>query len=105
VPFQYEWLDEMFLEMTTFIFFVLTGYKFRPAANNPYLELAHDSEDEEMDTVVTDSGLTEGAVKRGYKPKKKTLKEIVLFDPNEEETDDDEEVLLEKRREASHDLD
>lgn len=53
---------------------------------------------------MTESGLTEGAVKRGFK-KKKTLKEIVLFDPNEEETDDDEEVLLEKRREASHDLD
>jgi hypothetical protein len=40
----------MFREMTTFIFFVLTGYKFRPARNNPYLELAHDSEDDtEMD--------------------------------------------------------
>lgn len=41
----------MFREMTTFIFFVLTGYKFRPAINNPYLELAHDTEDEEMDVV------------------------------------------------------
>ncbi|CAL8083309.1 unnamed protein product [Orchesella dallaii] len=105
VPFQYEWLDDMFREMTTFIFFVLTGYKFRPAVNNPYLELAHDSEDEEMDIAMTDSGLNEGVVKRGYKAKKKTLKEIVLFDPNEDGTDDDEEVLLEKRREASHDLD
>ena len=25
VPFQYEWLDEMFKEMTTFVFFVMTG--------------------------------------------------------------------------------
>lgn len=54
------------------------------------------------DFRLTETG--EGPIKRGYK-KKKTLKEIVLFDPNEEETDDDEEVLLEKRREASHDLD
>ncbi|KAF4532212.1 hypothetical protein B566_EDAN002275 [Ephemera danica] len=36
VPFQYEWLDEMFREMATYVFFVLTGYN------------------------VTQSGLTEG---------------------------------------------
>jgi hypothetical protein len=42
----------MFLEMTTFIFFVVTGYKFRPIRNNPYLELADsDDEDAEMDTA------------------------------------------------------
>jgi hypothetical protein len=51
VPFKYEWVDDMFREMTTFIFFVLTGYKFRPASNNPYLELAHDS-DEEADMDI-----------------------------------------------------
>jgi hypothetical protein len=53
---------------------------------------------------LTESGLTSGLSKRGFKPKKKTLKEIVLFDPNEDDSDDDEEVLLEKR-EASHDFD
>ncbi|CAL4159734.1 unnamed protein product, partial [Meganyctiphanes norvegica] len=26
VPFQYEWLDDMFKEMATYVFFVLTGY-------------------------------------------------------------------------------
>ncbi|CAG9558483.1 unnamed protein product [Danaus chrysippus] len=36
VPFQYSWIDEMFREMATFVFFVTTGYKFRPAAANPY---------------------------------------------------------------------
>jgi hypothetical protein len=96
VPFQYEWLDNMLLELTTFMFFVLTGYKFRPAANNPYLELAHDSDDEtEMDVALTESGLTAGVSKRGSRAKKKTLKEIVYFD---DDTDDDEEVLLEKTR-------
>lgn len=55
-------------------------------------------------TSLTESGLTAGLSKRGFKPKKKTLKEIVLFDPNEEGSDDDEEVLLEKR-ESSHDFD
>ncbi len=52
VPFQYEWLDELFKEMATYIFFVVTGYKFRPASNNPYLQVSTDSEDEtEMDEV------------------------------------------------------
>lgn len=54
VPFQYEWLDEMFREMATYVFFVLTGYKFRPASANPYFtmsseELAQD--DDETDVV------------------------------------------------------
>jgi len=50
VPFQYEWLDEMFHEMATYVFFVLTGYKFRPASANPYFQLNVDDE-EEMDVV------------------------------------------------------
>ena len=33
---QYEWLDSMFREVGTLVFFVMTGYKFRPASNNPY---------------------------------------------------------------------
>lgn len=54
VPFQYEWLDEMFREMATYVFFVLTGYKFRPAAANPYFQVNTDEEeddDEEVDIV------------------------------------------------------
>ncbi|OXA58462.1 hypothetical protein Fcan01_07514 [Folsomia candida] len=105
VPFQYEWVDDMFLEMTTFIFFVITGYKFRPTRNNPYLELVDSDDDCEMDTALTESGLTAGLSKRGFKPKKKTLKEIVLFDPNEDGSDDDDEEVLLEKREASHDFD
>lgn len=55
VPFQYEWLDEMFREMATYVFFVLTGYKFRPASANPYFtlndELIQGDDDDEMDVV------------------------------------------------------
>ena len=52
MPFQYEWLDELFKELATYAFFVITGYKFRPASNNPYLQLSTDSDDEvEMDEV------------------------------------------------------
>ena len=55
MPFQYEWLDEMFREMATYVFFVLTGYKFRPASANPYFTLNDpaplEEEDDEMDVV------------------------------------------------------
>jgi hypothetical protein len=38
----------MFKEMATFVFFVMTGYKFRPASNNPYFAL---STEEDMNEV------------------------------------------------------
>lgn len=43
--FQYGWVDEMFKEMATYVFFVLTGYKFRPAMSHPYF--TNDSDDED----------------------------------------------------------
>ena len=52
VPFQYEWLDQLFRELATIIFFVVTGYKFRPASDNPYLQVPVDSDEEvEMEEV------------------------------------------------------
>lgn len=53
VSFQYEWLDEMFREIVTYVFFVMTGYKFRPASANPYFQVnLEDSEDNnDMDIV------------------------------------------------------
>lgn len=47
VAFQYGWLDEMFKEMATFVFFVLTGYKFRPASSHPYFAVETDEEEYE----------------------------------------------------------
>lgn len=49
VPFQYVWLDEMFKETTTYIFYALTAYKFRPVPSHPYF--AVDSDDEPDDEV------------------------------------------------------
>ncbi|XP_062243998.1 protein GPR108 isoform X2 [Platichthys flesus] len=60
MPFQWQWCYEFLVEVSTLIFFVLTGYKFRPASNNPYLQLPQDEEDNEMDEVVTESGALEG---------------------------------------------
>jgi len=52
VPFKYEWLDELFKECATITFFVITGYKFRPAPDNPYLQVPQDSDEEvEMEEV------------------------------------------------------
>ncbi|XP_039626286.1 protein GPR108-like [Polypterus senegalus] len=63
VPFQWQWFYELLVEVSTLVFFVLTGYKFRPASNNPYLQLPQDEEDVEMDEVLTESGLMEGLSK------------------------------------------
>ncbi|XP_061169779.1 protein GPR107-like [Saccostrea echinata] len=61
VPFQYEWLDELFKELATLVFFIITGYKFQPAPDNPYLQVPTEEEDEEveMDEVITKSGAME----------------------------------------------
>ncbi|KAG7237930.1 hypothetical protein INR49_031585 [Caranx melampygus] len=63
MPFQWQWCYEFLVEVSTLIFFVMTGYKFRPASNNPYLQLPQDEEDVEMDEVVTESGALEGISK------------------------------------------
>ncbi|XP_072567874.1 protein GPR108 isoform X2 [Paramormyrops kingsleyae] len=63
MPFHLQWLCEFLVEVSTFVFFVLTGYKFRPASNNPYLQLPQDEEDVETDEVVTESGALEGISK------------------------------------------
>ena len=39
----------MFEEMATYVFFVMTGYKFRPANNNPYFLVDTDDDDEESE--------------------------------------------------------
>lgn len=49
VPFQYVWLDEMFKEAATFIFYVMTAYKFRPVPSHPYFIV--DTDDEGDDEV------------------------------------------------------
>ena len=51
VEFRYLWLDEMFRELATFVFFVVTGYKFRPASANPYFR-ANEDDDIEIDIVL-----------------------------------------------------
>ncbi|XP_007169146.2 protein GPR108 isoform X1 [Balaenoptera acutorostrata] len=64
VPFQWQWLYQLLVEGSTLAFFVLTGYKFQPTRDNPYLQLPlEDEEDVQMKEVVTDSGFREGLSK------------------------------------------
>ncbi|XP_020606038.1 protein GPR107-like [Orbicella faveolata] len=65
VPFQYMWLDDFFNNAASYVFFVLTGYKFRPAPDNPYLHVPQgDSDDEmEMEEVVTNAGIADGVTR------------------------------------------
>ncbi|KAM5259312.1 protein GPR107 isoform 2-T2 [Hipposideros larvatus] len=63
VPFQWKWLYQLLDEMATLVFFVLTGYKFRPASDNPYLQLSQEEDDLEMESVVTTLGVTENMKK------------------------------------------
>ncbi|XP_077716351.1 protein GPR108 isoform X1 [Canis aureus] len=64
VPFQWQWLYQLLVEGSTLAFFVLTGYKFQPAGNNPYLQLPQeDEEDMQMEQIMTDSGFREGLSK------------------------------------------
>ncbi|XP_055286819.1 protein GPR108 isoform X2 [Moschus berezovskii] len=53
VPFQWQWLYQLLVEGSTLAFFVLTGYKFQPARDNPYLQLPQEDE-EDLQTEQND---------------------------------------------------
>uniref|UniRef100_A0A2C9JIT0 GOST seven transmembrane domain-containing protein n=1 Tax=Biomphalaria glabrata TaxID=6526 RepID=A0A2C9JIT0_BIOGL len=66
LPFRYGWMKDLFEEAFLLVFFTLTGYKFRPTSDNPYLQVPLDSDDEEeieLDEVLTKSGSTESVVR------------------------------------------
>ncbi|XP_065068336.1 protein GPR107-like [Rhopilema esculentum] len=70
VPFNYIWLDPLCTELASLLFFVVTGYKFRPAASNPYLHVPEEDEDVEMDEISIQSGLADGITRVNMKPRK-----------------------------------
>lgn len=92
VPFQYEWLDDMFREMATYVFFAVTAYKFRPADSNPYFQVPLSDDEQEMDEVLTESGVTEGLSRVRNRA-----------DAAEAAADDERQTL--SKRESSHDYD
>merc|ERR1740130_2424436 len=56
LPFEFLWLRYVFAEGATLLFYVATGYKFRPAEDNPYLKAS--SEDLEEFGIEDDSDET-----------------------------------------------
>ncbi|XP_060862331.1 protein GPR107 [Metopolophium dirhodum] len=56
VPFHLLWLNEFSRETATFIFFAMTGYKFRPTIANPYFQVASDVDDDDTDIVISHFG-------------------------------------------------
>ena len=49
VPFSYLWTVDLSREAAIFTFYVLTGYMFRPASNNPYMRVPAEEEADSMD--------------------------------------------------------
>ncbi|XP_055911249.1 protein GPR107 [Eupeodes corollae] len=98
VAFQYAWLDEMFHEMATYVFFVLTGYKFRPASSHPYFSVSDEDDDDEVE-VLTESGLTAGLHKT------KALNRNAPPTTTIVEGNDEERENLISKRESSHEYD
>lgn len=94
VPFQYEWLDSMFKEVATLVFFVMTGYKFRPASNNPYFAVATDDDMEEV--LIGNTAIMEQVT---------TRKSYKIESDEDYDEDDETVVLFSKKDEISHDLD
>jgi len=56
LPFQYIWLKVFFEEFATLVFYVLTGYQFRPAEDNPYVKLSQNEEDGDEEFGLLDEG-------------------------------------------------
>ena len=63
--FRYTWVQHFLTEVATLAFYVVTGYKFRPREENPYLELkkgddnlywTHDVELEEEEEMFVNAG-------------------------------------------------
>lgn len=114
MAFQYAWLDEMFREMATYVFFVLTGYKFRPLTSHPYFTVddldgdlfggsvrrtdIHD-DDDEVD-ILTKSALTQKVRVRGSN--RNIIHTSVVIEGND---DDAEREKLLAKRESSHEYD
>uniref|UniRef100_K7GAN1 G protein-coupled receptor 108 n=1 Tax=Pelodiscus sinensis TaxID=13735 RepID=K7GAN1_PELSI len=73
VPFQWQWLYELLVEVSTLVFFILTGYKFRPASNNPYLQLPQEDEEEEEELQMNQvPGDRKAAIHEGLSKLKKS---------------------------------
>lgn len=90
----------MFREMATYVFFVLTGYKFRPTTEHPYFNI-RDLEDDDEVEILTQSGLTENIRNVNITNRNQnqpTTTSVEVFEEDEKEN-------LINKRESSHEYD
>lgn len=57
IPFYLMWLGPLFTEIATLIFFVVTGFKFQPADDNPYLPVRTQDEDGKSEYGLGEEGV------------------------------------------------
>ncbi|XP_067216236.1 protein GPR107 isoform X2 [Linepithema humile] len=88
VRFDHQWLEQTFREMASYAFFVLTGYKFRPASANPYFtvpseETEADDEDDRIGVVVSGNSISRDFSKVSKVPR--AVRSATSKDPSTEE--------------------
>jgi len=44
LPYNLAWMNDFFNELATLLFYMMVGYKLRPAPNNPYLQVDTDDD-------------------------------------------------------------
>lgn len=81
MPPHLTWVDEFCEEIATLVFFILTGYKFRPGCNNPYFKM-----DDIEAEVLTETALTEKVQKRRVKKGDKPEQQNLLDGSDDEDT-------------------
>lgn len=57
LTFKLTWLGPFFAEAATLAFFTVVGYKFRPTADNPYLRVRNEDDDDDVDEEAGEFGL------------------------------------------------
>lgn len=82
--------------MATYVFFVVTGYKFRPAPQSPYFNV-RDLDDEDEVEILTQTGYTENI-------RNVTNRNMATTTSVESFNEDEKENLISKR-ESSHEYD
>jgi len=52
LPFRWVWLGDLFTELASLAFFSLSGYKFRPVTDNPFLVMDEDDPEAKQHTQL-----------------------------------------------------
>jgi len=62
IPFYLLWLGAFFTELATLIFYVVTGYQFRPSLDNPYLAVKTDDPDSKTASAMSARSLASTSI-------------------------------------------